>query len=58
MPRASGRPPPARHAAADAVVAHSVFSRSATQLRVMELFAPSLAGHRPGRPRHSWLSLS
>ncbi len=28
---------------------NSVFSRSGTQLRVMELFAPALAGHRPGR---------
>lgn len=28
---------------------NSVFSRSGAQLRVMELFAPELAGHRPGR---------
>ncbi|HEY1131234.1 MAG TPA: chorismate lyase [Roseateles sp.] len=29
---------------------NSVFSRGGTQLRVMELFAPALTGHRPGRP--------
>ncbi|MBV8037591.1 chorismate lyase [Roseateles sp.] len=29
---------------------NSVFSRSGAQLRVMELFVPALAGHRPGRP--------
>ena len=28
---------------------NSVFSRSGMQLRVMELFAPALAGQRPGR---------
>lgn len=28
---------------------HSVFSRGGAQLRVMELFAPELARHRPGR---------
>ena len=30
---------------------NSVFSRSGAQLRVMELFAPALAGQRPGRRR-------
>ncbi|PTT87668.1 hypothetical protein DBR42_11245, partial [Pelomonas sp. HMWF004] len=30
---------------------NSVFSRCGAQLRVMELFAPGLAGKRPGRRR-------
>ncbi|MCH8856360.1 MAG: chorismate lyase [Proteobacteria bacterium] len=30
---------------------HSVFHRGGALLRVMELFAPGLAGQRPGRPR-------